>query len=117
MPAFVARRLVGTVPVWLGCAILVFFLMRLVPGDPALLLAGPAASPADVAAIRTDLGLDRPLPAQLAAWIGGLFTGNWGQSYSLRTAVFPVLLQRLGPTLEVAVLATVLSTLVGLPLG
>ena len=74
------RRALGGAAVVFGVLTLMFFLLRLAPGDPARLLVGPAATEEQVAAQRHALGLDRPVPAQYAAWLGRFVQGDWGTS-------------------------------------
>ncbi len=78
---FIARRLLATVPVLAIVAVLVFLLLRLTPGDPAAILAGDAASTDQIAQIRSNLGLDRPIPVQFGIWVGHLFGGDLGESF------------------------------------
>lgn len=98
-------------------SVVVFAVMRLVPGDPAQLMLGMSASPEAVAALRADLGLDRPLPVQYLAWIGGLLTGDLGTSYTYDVPVATLLAERAAVSLPLAGLALALSTLVAVPLG
>jgi peptide/nickel transport system permease protein len=114
---FILRRLLGTVPVLLVVAVLVFLLLRLTPGDPAAILAGDAASAENIAAIRAGLGLDRPLVVQFGIWMGNLLTGDLGQSYYYRMKVTALIAQRLEPTFALATLTILLSVLVSVPLG
>jgi ABC-type dipeptide/oligopeptide/nickel transport system permease component len=115
--AFLARRLLLAVPVLLGVATLVFSLIHVIPGDPAQAMLGETASPSDVADLRQRLGLDRPLPVQYAAFLGGLLRGDLGRS--LRTGE-PVLIQiaeRIPATFELAIAAMIVAVGVALPLG
>jgi len=81
-----ARRLVLLVPTLLGVVTLVFAFLHLVPGDPVEIMLGESAAPADVAALRRDLGLDRPLPAQYARFLLRAARGDLGQSIAFRTS-------------------------------
>jgi peptide/nickel transport system permease protein len=117
MFAFVARRLLATVPVLLIVAVLVFLMLRLTPGDPAAILAGDAASSEQIAAIRASLGLDRSIPVQFAIWAGHLLQGDLGQSYFYKMQVTQLIGQRLEPTLALATLTIVFAVLVSIPLG
>ena len=78
MFAFLVKRVAATVPVLLIVAVLVFLLLRLTPGDPATIIAGDAASPENVAKIRENLGLSKPLIAQFGIWFGNLLVGDLG---------------------------------------
>ncbi|HEX6154528.1 MAG TPA: ABC transporter permease, partial [Burkholderiales bacterium] len=117
MFAFIARRLLATVPVLLIVAVLVFLMLRLTPGDPAAILAGDAASSEQIAAIRASLGLDRSIPVQFAIWAGHLLQGDLGQSYFYKMQVAQLIGQRLEPTLALATLTIVFAVLVSIPLG
>jgi peptide/nickel transport system permease protein len=97
--------------------VLVFLLLRLTPGDPAAILAGDAATSEQIAAIRVSLGLDRPLLAQFAIWMGKLLSGDLGQSYYFRIDVATLIAQRLEPTFALAALTIVVAVLVSIPLG
>ncbi len=96
---------------------LVFLLLRLTPGDPAAILAGDAATAEQIAAIRSSLGLDRPLVAQFAIWMGKLLSGDLGQSYYFRIDVATLIAQRLEPTFALATLTILVAVLVSIPLG
>ena len=80
MLSLLLRRALSGLGVVFGVVTLMFFLLRLAPGDPALLLVGPAATAEQVAAQRRALGLDRPLAAQYASWLGRFVRGDWGTS-------------------------------------
>lgn len=96
---------------------LVFLLLRLTPGDPAAILAGDAATSEQIAAIRSSLGLDRPLPAQFAIWMGKLLSGDLGQSYYFRIDVATLIAQRLEPTFALAALTILVAVMASIPLG
>ncbi|MFQ6327004.1 ABC transporter permease [Nocardia sp. CWNU-33] len=81
MTRYVVRRLPSAVLVLFGASVLIFLLLRLVPGDPATSLAGPDATPDTIAAVRHQLGLDRSIPAQYLTWLGDLVTFDLGRSY------------------------------------
>ena len=98
-------------------AVLVFLLLRLTPGDPAAILAGDAASTDQIARIRTELGLDRPILAQFGIWSAHLLQGDLGQSFYYKMQVTALISQRLEPTLSLAVLTMVVAVLVAVPLG
>jgi len=95
MLAFLARRLLATVPVMLMVAVLVFLMLRLTPGDPAAIMAGDNASSAEVETIRAGLGLDRPLPVQFAIWFGDLLRGDLGESFFFKKTVAELVLDAL----------------------
>ncbi len=117
MFAFLARRLLSTIPVLLIVAVLVFLMLRLTPGDPAAVLAGDAATTEQIAKIRTNLGLDRSIPEQFAIWFGHMLTGDLGESFYYKTKVTTLIGQRLEPTLSLALLTITIAVLVAVPLG
>ncbi|MCL4744737.1 MAG: ABC transporter permease [Burkholderiaceae bacterium] len=117
MYAFLARRLLSTIPVLLIVAVLVFMLLRLTPGDPAAIIAGDAASVDQITAIRTELGLNEPIPVQFAIWFGNLVTGDLGQSFYYKSKVTTLIGQRIEPTLSLAALTIMISVAVAVPLG
>lgn len=114
---FIARRLLATIPVLAMVAVFVFLILRLTPGDPAAIMAGDNATSAQVAEIRTQLGLDRPLPIQFAGWIGKLLRGDLGQSFFFKKQVSELIGQRVEPTLMLAIATIVLAIAVAVPLG
>jgi peptide/nickel transport system permease protein len=114
---FVGQRLATLIPLWIASSLAVFLLMRLAPGDPAQILAGTGASGDEVQRLRSDLGLDRPLAAQVLAWYGRVLRGDLGVSYQSRAPVFSSVLERLGPTLQLAATATLVATLLGIVVG
>jgi peptide/nickel transport system permease protein len=117
MLAYAARRIVMTIPVLLGVATLVFALIHLVPGDPAEAMLGESAPAAELAELRTRLGLDRPLLVQYQSFVTGLLSGNLGTSFRYNTPVAREIGQRLGRTAELAVAAMAVAVLIALPLG
>jgi peptide/nickel transport system permease protein len=117
MYAFLARRLLATIPVLAVVAVLVFLLLRLTPGDPAAILAGDAASREQIEAIRRTLGLEQPLPVQFGIWLGQLAQGDLGESYYYKVRVTTLIGQRLEPTFALAALTITLAVLAAVPLG
>jgi peptide/nickel transport system permease protein len=113
----VLRRIVLTFPVLLGVATLVFALIHLVPGDPALAMLGDSASPSDVADLHARLGLDQPLLTQYGHFLTGLIHGDLGTSFRYGTPVAHEIAQRLGRTAELALAAMLVAIAVAVPLG
>jgi peptide/nickel transport system permease protein len=117
MLAYIARRLLATIPVMAVVAVLVFSMLRLTPGDPAAIIAGAAATSQDIVDIRARLGLDRSIVAQFFVWIGHLLTGDFGESFFFKKQVAALIAGRIGPTVALATTTIVLSVLIAVPLG
>ncbi len=117
MAAYFVARLVHAIPVALLASLAVFLVVRLVPGDPAELVAGEDAPPERVAEIRRDLGLDRPMLSQYADWLGGLAHGDLGKSLQNGQPVGRLIKDALPPTVELAVVAYPLAVLIGVAIG
>jgi peptide/nickel transport system permease protein len=114
---FVVRRLLLTIPILLVMSVCVFLMLRLIPGDPVRSMLGLRATPENVATIRAQMGLDRPLIEQYFEWMGGVLHGDLGQDYISHTPLIELLGQRLPVTLELTVLAILVALLIGIPLG
>jgi peptide/nickel transport system permease protein len=112
-----ARRLAQIVPTMLGALVLVFLVMRVLPGDPAIALLGTAATPDAVAALRRDLGVDRPLLQQFVAYVSGVFRLDLGQSLALRAPVTRLVLDAVPHTLLLTLGGTLVAAAIGVPLG
>ena len=112
-----ARRALSGLGVVLGVVTLMFVLLRLAPGDPALLLVGPAATAEQVAAQRHALGLDRPIGAQYATWLGHFARGDWGTSIATGRPVRAMLAQAWPATVRLVGISLVLSYLIGIAIG
>jgi peptide/nickel transport system permease protein len=119
MYRFVARRLLLILPLFLVASSLLFTLLWVMPGDPAKIMAGPMAGPELVAQIRHDIKLDRPPYIVYFEWLGGLFHGDLGRSWTLETRrpVSSMVLERLPRTIELGIAAFLVSIAIGLPLG
>jgi peptide/nickel transport system permease protein len=117
MFAFVVKRLLLTVPVLFGLLVLMFVLTRIVPIDPAAVLAGETATPEQVSSIRTELGLDKSLPVQFVRYLRQVAQGDFGTSLYTHREVATDLLQRLPATIELACFTMLISVGLGIPLG
>jgi len=113
----VALRFAQAVPVLLLVAVLAFGLMHMLPGDPAVVIAGPDATPEAVDRLRNQLGLDLPVWQQIANWVLNLARGDFGQSLMLNQSVLSAIVERLPVTLSLAMLAFVITVPVGVLLG
>lgn len=117
MIIYVLRRLVGVVPVLVLVALGSFLLVHLVPGDPAMVMLGSDATPQQIQALRTQMGLDRSLPEQFAIWVRQALQGDLGESFFLGRPVTQALVERLPATMQLAVLSLIFSLLIGIPAG
>ena len=115
--AYLFRRLVALIPVLLGITVIVFFMIHLVPGDPARTLLGVRATDASVAALHKQFGLDQPIWKQYLEFMGRLFHGNLGESFLYQTDVGSLIGTRLPVTIWLLVAATVLALLISVPLA
>lgn len=117
MFAFIVKRIVATIPVMGVVALFVFLMLRLSPGDPATVIAGDYASPADIARIREQLGLNEPIVVQFGTWIWSLLRGDLGVSIFSNLPVSHLIAQRLEPTLMLATTTLIFAIIVAVPLG
>lgn len=117
MVRFAATRLVAALPVLLLVSLVSFSVMHLIPGDPASVIAGPAATNQEIEAIRHALGLDRPFLEQMAAWYWHVLQGDFGRSILLNTTVWQAVVDRLPVTFSLSVLALLMTIAVGVPAG
>jgi peptide/nickel transport system permease protein len=117
MQRYIIRRLLQTLPVVLLFSVVVFAMLRMVPGDPALAMLGLQATPEAVAQIRHEMGLDKPIIVQYGIWLGHVARGDFGVSWSSKQPVWQLLKRRFGATLLLTLGATVIGLVVALPLG
>jgi peptide/nickel transport system permease protein len=115
--AYAGRRLALVVPMLLGMSVLIFGLMRLVPGDPAVVVLGYKATPDTIRALRETFHLDEPLPEQYLRWFLGVLRGDFGIDYRQNEPIGQMILDRLPVTVELTLLATACAVLIGVPLG
>ena len=117
MGSYLVKRLLMLPPVLLGVTVIVFLVMALIPGDPALAILGTYATPANLAQVRVELGLNHPLPIRYLFWLSAVLHGNLGWSYILHKPVLDEVMARLGPTMLLAGASLVLCAVIGIPLG
>jgi peptide/nickel transport system permease protein len=117
MGTYIRRRLVSLVVVVFLASVIVFSLIRLLPGDPAQAIAGDTATPEQIEAIRTNLGLDRSIVVQYGLWIGRAIRGDFGQSFVNGITVSELIGQRLPATLQLAVAGLILALVFGVATG
>lgn len=117
MVSFILRRLLALIPVLTLVLIIVFSLVRIIPGDPAVTLLGPGATDTQIDALRDQLKLDQSVPIQFGNYVLGLFQGDLGTSLKSGQPVMDEILSRLPATLELSVFATILAIMIGIPIG
>jgi peptide/nickel transport system permease protein len=117
MYAFLTRRLATILPTLLFVTILIFGLQQLLPGDPAVVLAGEDRDPSVVAYLRAKMHLDEPFPVRYAYWLGGLAHGDLGESLRMQKPVTALIAEKLPVTIELAALAIVIALAIGIPAG
>lgn len=117
MLGYILRRILAVIPVMLLVAVFVFLLLRLTPGDPAAIIAGDMATPAQLERIREAMGLNDPLHIQFVTWVGQLLRGDLGVSLISNTPVATMVADRIAPTLSIAVLTIVMSVAIAVPMG
>src|ERR1700704_1897027 len=117
MLSYILGRVLATLPVMAIVAFLVFSLLYIAPGDPAVMIAGDQASPEDVERIRQGLGLDRPFLVQFGSWLRHILHGDLGTSIFTNLPVAALIAQRIEPTLSLMLLTLILTILIAVPLG
>ncbi len=117
MGKFIIRRILEAIPVVIGVSILVFLLIHLIPGDPAVAMLGERASQDNVEAIRERLGLNKPLPEQYIIWAGNMLQGDLGNTVRGNIPISQELNNRLPATAELSIIALLMATLIGVPIG
>ncbi|MDD7739893.1 MAG: ABC transporter permease subunit [Fusicatenibacter sp.] len=117
MPKYLVKRIVGTIPTLIIVVTFVFFFVRMIPGDPARLIAGEQATQADVEAVRVQLGLDKPVPVQYVNYVTGLLKGDLGTSLRTKRPVSEEVASRLGNTVKLALVTLAWSSVVGVLFG
>jgi peptide/nickel transport system permease protein len=117
MTSYLLRRLALTIPILLGGSLLVFLMLHSAGGDPAQTILGARADPESIAALRRELGLDRPLLVQYAAFLSGAVRGDFGRSYRSNTPVIAEIAARFPATIELAVAAMAIAVVTGVVFG
>ncbi|MCO5090691.1 ABC transporter permease [Bosea sp. (in: a-proteobacteria)] len=117
MTGYVLRRLTALILTLLAAALVIFVMLEILPGDPAAVALGLNPAPEALAALRAEMGLDKPAALRFVLWLGGLATGDLGLSYTYRVPVSKLILERMAVTLPLALMAIGLSTAIGIPLG
>lgn len=117
MGRYILRRLLSMIPVLFIVSLIVFSLLHLSPGDPAMSMLGEEATPESIAQLRGRLGLDEPLPVQYVKWAGSVLQGDLGRSIRSNQPVREAIIQRLPVTIELALLSVLVSLVIAIPVG
>lgn len=117
MKGYILKRLLSLIPVLMVVSVVVFLIIHMTPGDPAAVMLGPEASPAEVAELRDQLGLNLPLYQQFFSWFIGIVQGNFGFSFFMNEPVLHAFVSHLGPTFSLAILAQLFAIVIAIPLG
>ncbi|MFD2639028.1 ABC transporter permease [Piscibacillus salipiscarius] len=117
MYAYILRRLLMLIPVLFGVSVVIFFTLRIIPGDVAQTILGTDATEEALAQLRKDFGLDRPVLEQYITWMSGVLVGDFGESMRTGREVLPDILSRFKITFELTMLSAILSWIIAIPLG
>ncbi|MBX3013403.1 MAG: ABC transporter permease [Caldilineaceae bacterium] len=117
MIQYILRRLLSLIPVMLGVSIVVFALIRMIPGDPVIVMLGERARAADVERVREEMGFNRPIYIQYFEWMGRVLQGDLGTSIINRTAVADELKYRLSATVEMIIVGMIIGLIIGISIG
>src|SRR5215208_3730968 len=117
MLTFLARRILQLIPTLFFVSVLIFSLQQLLPGDPALIMAGEDRDPAVIEQIRRQYRLDQPIPVQYVFWVKGVLSGDLGESMRNKQKVLDLVLQKLPVTMQLASMAIVIALLIGITAG
>src|SRR5215216_8031158 len=117
MLSLIGKRVVQLVPTLFFVSVLIFSLQQLLPGDPALIMAGEERDPEVIAQIRKQYRLDQPIPIQYVYWIKGVLSGDLGESLRIKAPVRDLILEKLPVTLQLASMAIIIALLIGISAG
>ena len=117
MLEYLAKRIATLIPTMIFVSMLIFGLQQLLPGDPAMILAGEEQDPSVIAHLRKTMHLDEPLPLRYAYWMGGVLRGDLGESVRMQLPVRELVAQKLPVTLQLALMAFAIALLIGIPAG
>jgi len=117
MLTFLAKRVLQLIPTLFFVSVLIFSLQQLLPGDPAMIMAGEDRDPAVIEQIRKQYRLDQPIPVQYAYWVKGVLSGDLGESMRIKQPVLDLVLQKLPVTMQLASMAIVIALLIGITAG
>src|SRR6202158_964868 len=115
MLTFLGNRLLQLIPTLFFVSVIIFSLQQLLPGDPALIMAGEERDPDVIAQIRRQYRLDQPIPIQYIYWVKGVLSGDFGESLRIKVPVRELIAQKLPVTLQLASMAILIAFLIGIP--
>jgi peptide/nickel transport system permease protein len=117
MGQYIARRLISLIPVMIGVSLIVFMLIRMIPGDPVIIMLGERARPEDIERVREEMGFNRPVYVQYFEWMGRILRGDLGTSIINRTQVMDELKYRLSATIEMIIVGMIIGLIIGVSIG
>lgn len=117
MLRFLLMRILSAIPTMLIVTVAIFALMRMIPGDPAVLMLGDMAQPGQVEDLRQRMGLDQPLPVQFVTWLGNVLSGDFGKSTATGEAVLPLIFERFSVSASVVLVAVLFASVIAVPAG
>ncbi len=117
MGQYITRRLISLIPVLIGVSLIVFLLIRMIPGDPVIIMLGERARPEDIERVREEMGFNRPVYVQYVEWMGRILRGDLGTSIINRTQVMDELKYRLSATIEMIVVGMIIGMIIGISIG
>ena len=117
MLSYITKRILSLIPTLLIVSLVVFLVIYLIPGGPATAILGLEATADELAALNAQLGFDRPFFEQYFSWLGGVFRGDWGQSYFLNMSVLEAIGEYFWPTFSLAIFAELISLIMSIPMG
>src|SRR5947199_5353748 len=117
MLTFLAKRILQLIPTLFFVSVLIFSLQQLLPGDPAMIMAGEDRDPEVIEQIRKQYRLDQPIPVQYVYWVKGVLTGDLGESMRFKQQVLPLILQKLPVTMQLASMAIIIALAIGISAG
>lgn len=115
--SYIVKRIFSIIPVLFVVSILIFSIIHLTPGDPASIMLGDSATEEQVNELREQMGLNAPVYEQYFNWIGGVLQGDFGESYFMNQSVIEAIMDHIGPTLSLAIMAQLISLAIAIPLG
>lgn len=114
---YIVKRILSLIPVLFIVSLSIFAIIHITPGDPATVILGEEASPEQLKELRDELGLNQPVPQQYLNWLIGVIQGDFGDSYFMHQPVVKAIVEHLGPTFSLALIAQILSLIIAIPLG